>query len=180
MRALGLGCARLESNDLPVCFFASMEDGALGVSRLIEFDPSGYLALAADPAVRSHYSRAAERILERFRRFATDSTEMAGLTVPTRALVRRRLGVDSVTFDRILADHPQGRQASTSDTLLATHEWLSQASPRQQARSHLRMSEGAFDSVIADANVREPALAVDLLLAVALSRLDQQALFSVT
>ncbi len=180
MRALGLDCTWLESNDLPVCFFASMEDGALGVSRLVELDPNGYMKLASDSAVLSHYSRGMERRWERLRRLAMDSTEVAGISRPARDVVWRWLGVDSATLDRILPNYLPGPDASVSDTLLAALGWLSQVSPLEQARARMLgfIDGDAIDSILAGTNVQEPAAAVDFFLAVALSRLDHEAVFS--
>jgi len=176
MRALGLDCAWLESNDLPVCFFASMEDGSLGVTRLIEIDPSAYQQLTSDSMLRSRYSVA--RKWEGFRRFATDSAELAWVS-SAREVAWIRLGVDSATLDRILPDYLRDPDASVSDTLLAALDWRLQTSPRERARAYLLPWEAAvMDSILAESDVQETDSAVDIVLAVALARLDHEAVFS--
>jgi hypothetical protein len=176
MRALGLDCAWLKSNDLPVCFFASTEDGGYGVSRLIELDPSGYQQLASDSMLRSRYSVA--RKWERFRRFAMDSAQLAWVS-SAREVAWRQLGVDSATLDRILPDYVPGRAGSVSDTLLAALDWRLQTSPRERARAYLPPWEAAvFDSILRESDVQETDSAVDILLAVALARLDHEAVFA--
>ena len=177
MRALGLDCAWLESNDLPVCFYASMEDGYLGVSRLIEFDVNGYQRLATHSSLRSGFSERMQRQLERARRFIDDPVSVAEVS-SARNWVWGWLGVDSATLDRILRNYLPHQEGSVSDTLLAALDWLSQSSPRERARAYLHMDGEAFDSILAESNVQEPNSAVDFLLAVALARLDHEALFS--
>lgn len=178
MRALGLDCAWLESNDLPVCFFASMEDGALGVSRLIELDPTGYSRLTADSALRTHYSHSVAAQLESVRRRTMTSSDGAAGSRPVRDLVWGWLGVDSAMLDRILSSRLPGLVSSPSDTVLATLDWLSKASPRDQARAYLHMDTETFDSLLAASDVQEGDSAVGYVLAVALARMNQEAVFS--
>jgi hypothetical protein len=178
MRALGLDCAWLESNDLPVCFFASMEDGALGVSRLIELDPNGYKQLASDSALRSNRQLRMARQWERFRHFATDSAQVASTSSAARDVVWGWLGLDSATLDRILPDYLPSREATVSDTLVAALDWLLQSSAREQAWAYLHMDSEVFGSILSESDVKEPDSAVDIVLAVALSRLDHEAVFS--
>jgi hypothetical protein len=178
MRALGLDCAWLESNDLPVCFYASMEDGYLGVSRLIEFDVNGYQRLATDSSLRSFYFEKMQRQLEWARRFIDDTVSVAEVSRSTQNLVWGLLGVDSATLDRILRNYLPHQEGSVSDTLLAALDWLSQSSPRERARAYLHIDGEAFDSILAESNVQEPNSAADFLLAVAFARLDHEALFS--
>jgi hypothetical protein len=177
MRALGLDCAWLASHDLPVCFFASEEDGALGVSRLIELDVNGYERLASDAALRSYYSRRMARHWESHRRDAMDPAGMAGVS-SARDEIQRRFSFDSATLDRLLSGDLRGRTDSVSDTLLAALDWLSKAGPREQARAYLRMDGKVFDSILAQSQMRESGSAVDFVLAVALSQLDHEAVFS--
>jgi len=172
MRALGLDCAWLKSNDLPVCFFASMEDGYLGVSRLIELDTEGYVRLATDPAFRAHHTNRIQKRWEQHRRYAEDPE---GLSARDWLKPYR---VDSATLDRVLPDYLPGPDASVSDTLLAALDWLSQADPREQARAYLWMDGEVFDSILAESDVQEPHSAADFVLAVGLSRLDREAVFS--
>jgi hypothetical protein len=49
LSARDVDCARLKADELPVCFYASFGPD-LGRSKLIEFDPAGLRALAADTA----------------------------------------------------------------------------------------------------------------------------------
>jgi len=177
MRALGLDCAWLTSNDLPVCFFASMEDGALGVSRLIELDVSGYPRLATDSAFRAHYSNRMLRQWETARRYLEDPASLAE-GPSARYWVWGLLGVDSATLDRILPGYLPGQGGSVSDTLLAALDWLFQSGPREQARAYLHMDGETFDSILAESDVQEPDSAIDFLLAVAFARLDHEAVFS--
>jgi hypothetical protein len=177
MRAGGLDCTWLKSNDLPVCFFASREDGHLGVSRLIELDLNGYQRLASDSTLRSQYSLSMARQCEAFRRFVMDSARVAGISSARDAL-RGWLGVDSATLNRILLDQLPGHDGSVSDTLLAALDWLSQSSPRERARAYLHMDAEAFDSILAESNVKESDSALDVVLAVGLGRLDHEAVLS--
>jgi hypothetical protein len=178
MRAQGLDCARLRSNALPVCFFASQEDGGLGVSRLIEMDPAGYGRLASDSATRAEYSWRLEQRRARVRRIG-EGLAGEGTTVGSaRQVVRDWLGVDSTELSRILSSDPSHQASSASDSVFAVLEWLSQADARRQARSYFRMDEDELDAVLAEASVPQSAEAVDYFLAVALPRLDSSRIFS--
>ena len=178
MRAMGLDCAWLESNDLPVCFFASMEDGGLGVSRLIELDPAGYVNLASDSATRAEYSHKLEGRLEVVRRIGREWTTGEAMVGSARQVVQEWMDIDPAELDRILSSEVSQPLSSASDTLFAAVDWLEQAGPRRRARAYMWMDEEELDSALAGAVIREPAEAVDYLLAVALERLDQGRLFS--
>jgi hypothetical protein len=179
MRALGLDCAWIQTSDLPVCFFASMEDGALGVSRLIAMDPGGYEGLVADSATRAQYSWAIDRRLEGARRLAQDSKVGARDIGSARRAAQLRLGLDSAALEGNLAVYLPGPTAAASDTLLAAVEWVSRAGSQQRARSYMGwMDQETLDSALTAVGIRDPAAPVDYLLAVALSQLDRTTLFS--
>jgi hypothetical protein len=178
MKAEGLDCAWIQSNDLPVCFYASSHDEVMGMSRLIEFDVSGYQRLVTDPVLRSYYSWRMARKWEVFRRIGMDSAWLAEIS-SARDLARDWFGLDSTAMDRILTEHIPGHEGSVADTILAVSDWIEQSSPREQARMYLTsMDSQMFDSLLSANEVHEGDSAVDLFLSVVLARLEQEAVFS--
>jgi hypothetical protein len=154
-----------------------MEDGYLGVSRLIALDPGGYGRLATDPDLERTFAEKIAKRWEEDRRFLEDPANLSG-DVNAQRFASIWYGLEPERLNQVLANRTQLPLASPVDTLRAVVEWVSRSNPRQQAKAYLGLEARIFDSILAEGGQPPSETPAGLLLAVALTRLSTEAVFS--